>query len=99
MMAVVSPLPASTCRSMQLYDVLISPSGNHVQLSWDEPSLSFLVAFLNADVGDDVHVNCCAWWAQNLEGSLRDAACTSEVMFREGMTDRLYMRWVYGTGL
>jgi hypothetical protein len=85
MIAVVSPLPASTCRSMQLYDVLISPSGNHVQLACDEPSLSFLVDSRKADVGVVDQVNCCAWWAQNWEGSLRDAACTSEVMFREDM--------------
>ena len=47
--------------------------------------MSFLVAFLNADVGVEVHVSCCAWWAQNSLGSLRDAACTSDVMFREPM--------------
>ena len=30
---------------------------------------------------DAIVGSCCAWWAQNLEGSLRDAAWTSEVTF------------------
>ena len=85
MIAVASPLPASTWRSMQLYDVLISPSGNHVQLACDEPSLSFRCDSLNAEVGVVVQVNCCAWWAQNWAGSLRDAAWTSDVIFRDDM--------------
>lgn len=85
MIAVVSPLPASTWRSMQLYDVLISPSGNHAQLECDEPSLSFRCDSLKADVGVVAQVNCCAWWAQNWDGSLRDAAWTSDDIFREDM--------------
>ena len=85
MIAVVLPLPASTWRSMQLYDVLISPSGNHAQLECVEPSLSFRCDSLNVEVGVVVHVNCCAWWAQNWDGSLSDAAWTSDVIFREDM--------------
>jgi hypothetical protein len=70
---------------MQLYDVLISPSGNHAQLACDEPSLSFRCDSLNAEVGVVVQVNCCAWWAQNWDGSLRDAAWTSDVILRDDM--------------
>ena len=80
---------------MQLYDVLISPSGNHAQLACDDPSLSFRCDSLNAEVGVVVQVNCCAWWAQNWDGSLRDAAWTSDVIFRD---DMMFVRgnW-YGT--
>ena len=51
MIAVESPLPLFTCRSTQLYDVDISPSGNQLNEGWETPLGSIFVEIANAREG------------------------------------------------